>query len=74
MEIKGLRQSWQPAAKETTNILKMSKCTYTALTRSESNLRHVSVSRPKGKTKHLMAFNKMAGAYLEYRLVGTRVC
>lgn len=37
MEIKGFKQSWQPVARKT-NILRMSKCTYTALMRSLSNL------------------------------------
>lgn len=37
MEIKGFKQSWQPVARKT-NILRMSKCTYTALMRSLSYL------------------------------------
>lgn len=37
MEIKYFKQSWQPMARKT-NILRMSKCTYTALMRFLSNL------------------------------------
>lgn len=37
MEIKCFKQSWQPVARKT-NILRMSKCTYTALMRFLSNL------------------------------------